>query len=434
MLTGSTATSGRLTTPHWSGYTSSSPDLSLLERGQIVFDYVPAGVKVSVKGEPTVLTDKVRLVSSVGTGGVSAPATLLRSIACIYIDNSYSLSLSFILYKLLELCKVPAVYPASIMLVSFDSLPDSLELFKNNYSASRNEVNYFLGYPVVNSSPKPFLLLRQLFEVSLCRRSAFGLQSLTKCKITFRNRSYVSTVKELVNLPVWSGNYCELAKSKVNSNIEISWFYIRKFLFNGNVEEELLKLFVILEVSRGNFPVQVLLKVIWNFYLEFLSSFNGSKGNFLSVQPNGIGTLVVSNGRIVALRTSAFKTFPLSLNSSLKAFGSYNSCRDYKLGRERSLIPDCIVSEFVELDTVPKFTFPANLTGVVISKLILFNGLKEYLFLFFGRFKNKLNSSLQFHIHILLQHLQTFKCGLLPALKSRVSDRKEGFYEGERFS
>ena len=115
MLTGSTATLGRLTAPHWEGHATPSPDLSLLERDQIVLDYVPAGVKVSIKEETTMLTDKVRLISSVGTGDVSAPATLLRGIACIYIDNSYFLSLSFILYKLLELCKVPAVYPASML-------------------------------------------------------------------------------------------------------------------------------------------------------------------------------------------------------------------------------------------------------------------------------------------------------------------------------
>ncbi len=311
MLTGSTATLGRLTAPHWSGYTSSSPDLSLLERGQIVLNYVPAGVKVSVEGVAAVLTDKVRLVSSVRTGDITAPATLLGSVACIYIDYSYSLSLSFILYKLLELSKVPAVYPASILLAGFDSLSDTFELF------------------------------------------------------------------------------------------------------------------VILEVSRGNFPVQILFEVIRDFNPELLSSLNGSKGNFLPVQPYGIGTLVVAYRRIVALGTSAFGTFFLFLNSRFETFSSYNSCGDYKLGRERGLVSDCVVGEFVEFNSIPEFGFPTNLTGVVIGKLILFNSLKEYLFLSFSGFKSKLNSSLQFHIHILLQYLQTFKCGLLPALKSMVSDRKE---------
>jgi len=275
---GSTTTLGRLTTPHWEGHASPSPDFPLLEGSQIVFNYVPAGVKVGIKGVTAMLTDEVRLVNSVVTGDVSAPATLLRGVASIYIDYSYSLSLSFILYKLLELGKVPAVYPASISLAGFNSFPDSLELFKNDYSASRNEVNYLLGYLVVNSSPKPFLLLRKFLEVSLCRRSAFGLQSLAKCKVSFRNRSYVSTVKELVNLPVWSGNYRKVAKSQVNSNIKVNRFYIGEIFFNGNVEKKLFEFLVILEISRGNFPVQVLLEVIRDFYLEFLSSFNGSKG------------------------------------------------------------------------------------------------------------------------------------------------------------
>ncbi len=139
MLIGSTATLGRLTAPHWEGYTAPSPGFSLSERSQIVLNYVPAGVKVSVKGKTAMPTNEVKLVNSVRTGNVSAPATLLRGVACIYIDNSNSLALCFILYKVLELCKVPAVYPASIPFISFNPLPDSFKLFKNNYSTSRNK-------------------------------------------------------------------------------------------------------------------------------------------------------------------------------------------------------------------------------------------------------------------------------------------------------
>jgi len=116
MLTGSTATLGRLTAPHREGHATPSPDFSPLERSQIVPDYVPAGVKVSIKGETALFTNKVGLVRSVRTGNISAPATLLRGVACIYIDHSYSFSLSFIFYELLELGKIPAVYPASVLL------------------------------------------------------------------------------------------------------------------------------------------------------------------------------------------------------------------------------------------------------------------------------------------------------------------------------
>jgi len=49
---------------------------------------------------------------------------------------------------------------------------------------------------------------------------------------------------------------------------------------------------------------------------------------------------------------------------------------------------------------------------------------KEYAFLFFGKFENKLNGSLKYHIHILLQYLQIFKCGFLPHLTEGVSDLK----------
>lgn len=269
---GSTATLGRLTAPHWEGYTTPSPDFSLMERSQIVLNYVPAGVKVSVEGVTAVLTDKVRLVNSVRAGDVSAPATLLGGVACIYVNNSYSFSLCFILYKLLELCKVPTVYPASILLAGFDSLSNSLELFKDNYSTSRNEVNYFFSYLVVNSSPKTFLLLRKFFEVSFSRRSSFGLQSPAKCVIPFRYSFNVSTVKKLVDFSVRSGNNCKFSESQIYSDIKVNGFYVWKVFFNGNVKEKLFELFVVFEVSRGNIPIQILLEVIRNFHLEFLSS------------------------------------------------------------------------------------------------------------------------------------------------------------------
>lgn len=393
LRSGSTATLGRLTTPHWSGYTSSSPDFSPVERSQIVLDYVPAGVKVSIKRETAMLTNKVRLVNSIRAGNVSAPTTLLRGVACIYVDNPYSLSLCFILYKLLKLCKVPAVYPASILLVNLNPLPDSLELLKNNYSTSRNEGNYFLSYFVVNSSPKPFLLLRKFLKVSFSRRSAFGLQSLAKCKVSFRYGSNVSTVKEPIDFSVGSGDNCKFSESQVHSNTEVNRFYIWKVFLNGNVEEKLFELFVIFEVSRGNLPVQILLEVIRNFYFKLLSSTDSSKGHFFSVEPNGIRTLIVANNRIFALWTPAFESLFLSLDCRFETFSSYDSCRDYKLGRERSFVSDGVVGEFVELDSVPSFGFPPDSASVVVSELILFKRFKEYLLLFFGRFKDEFESS-----------------------------------------
>ena len=150
----STATIGWLTKAHWKGYTTSSPNLSFLKRGQIVYDYVPTGVKISIKGVSTMLTNKVRLVNSVGMGNVSTPTTL--------------------------------------------------ELFKNDYSTSRNKANYLLSYLVIYMPPKPFLLLRNLFKMSFSRRSAFGGKSFSKCIIPLRYSFYVSTIKKLVYFSILS--------------------------------------------------------------------------------------------------------------------------------------------------------------------------------------------------------------------------------------
>jgi len=189
---------------------------------------------------------------------------------------------------------------------------------------------------------------------------------------------------------------------------------------------------LIVEVKKDELPPeqaddarQRVLEVIRNFYLKLLSSFNGSEGDFFSFQPNSIGTPIITDNRIVALRTFAFEAFLLSLDCRFEAFSSYNPCRNNELRRERGFFSYRVIGKFVELNPVPEFSTPTNLTSIVVGKLILFNGFKECLFLFFSRFKNKFKSALQFHIHILLQYLQTFKCGLLPSLTEGVSNRKE---------
>ena len=162
------------------------------------------------------------------------------------------------------------------------------------------------------------------------------------------------------------------------------------------------------------------------------TSNNSSKRDFFSVKPDCIGAFVIANSRIFAFRTAAFKPFLFSLNCRFETFSSYNPCRNNKLGRERGLVSNGVVGEVREFNSIANLSFPANFAGVVVSKLILFKRFKKYLFLVFGSFKDKFKSSLKFHIHTLLQYLQIFKCGLLPVLKNRLSDRKGGVYEYER--
>ncbi len=79
----------------------------------------------------------------------------------------------------------------------------------------------------------------------------------------------------------------------------------------------------------------------------------------------------------------------------------------------------------MEFNTVPELSRPAYFAGVVIGKFVLFKSFKEYAFLLFGRFENELNSSLEFHVHILVQYLQIFKSGFLPYLTESIADLKE---------
>jgi len=399
---------------------------------QIALNYVPAGIKVCIKPEATPLTYKMCLVSPILSGYVPAPATLLRGVACIYIDHFYPLCLCFILYQPLELGKVPAVYPSSVLFTGFYPLPYSLKLLKNYNPTSRNKLNYLLCHFMVDCSPKPFLPLRKLFKVSFGRGSAFGLQTFSKSLIPLRYSPYVSSIKELVYLSIRSRNYSKLAKPKVNSYEEVRGFHIRNILFYSYVQEELSKLFVVFEVCRGNLPVKVLLEVVRNLYLEPLSSLYGSKGNFLSIQPNSIGAFIVTDSRVVTLRTPALESFSLSLYSGLETFCSHNSCGYNELGREGRFISYSVVGRVVELNTVPDLGFPSYFASVVVGELELFKGFKEYLLLFLSGSKNKLKSSLQLNIRILPKYLQAFKSGLLPFRKGGVSDRKEGKDEFDR--
>ncbi len=176
-----TATIGWLSAAHWGGYTIPSPNFFLLERSQIVFNYVSTGVKM------------------------------------------------------------------------------------------------------IYASPKPFLLLRNFLKISLSRRSAFRLQSLSKRIIPFGYSSDMPVIKKLINFTIGSGDYSKFAESQVNADTKINRFYPWQILLDGNVEEKFFMLFVILEVSRGSFPVQILLKVFRDVNLKSLSSTNSSKRNFFSI-------------------------------------------------------------------------------------------------------------------------------------------------------
>jgi len=419
----STATIGWLTAAHWKGHATSSPSFS--KRSQIGYSYVPAGIEISIERKTTTFTNKVGLVFSVIFGHISTLAAFLRAVVSIDIDNLYSFALSFILYKLLELSKVPAVYPASVLFAYSDPFSDSFKLFKNNYSTSRNKTDYFLSNFVVNLPPKPFLLLGDLLKVSLGRRSAFGGKFFPECIISFRYCSYVSTIKKLVYFSIRSRNCCKFSKTQINSYTKICLFCLFSFFFNRDVKKELFASFVIFKICRSYLPIKILLKIFRNLNFKFLSPFNSSKRNFFSIKPDCIGAFVIADSRIFAFRTSAFKPFLFSLDCRFETFSSYNSCRNNKLGRKRAFISNGIVGEVVEFNSIVGLSFPADFTGVVVSKPVLLNCLKKYLLLVFGSFKDKLKSSLKFHICILLRYLQIFNCGLLPSLKERVSDRKE---------
>jgi len=199
--------------------------------------------------------------------------------------------------------------------------------------------------------------------------------------------------------------------------------YTTNFFFNSNVQKNFLSLLSYLRFGRSHFPVQILLEIIRNFNFKLLPSFNGRKRYFFSIQLNSIASFIITNSWILAFWTPAFESFSFSLDCRLETFDSYNPCRDYKLRREGGFVPNGVVSELVEFNFVPKFSFSTNFTGIVVSKLILLNGFKKYLL--FSRFKSEFESSLQFYIYKLLQYLQTIKYDLLPSLTEGVSDRKE---------
>ncbi len=252
MLIDNTATLGRLTTPHWKGHAASSPSLPSGDGKKIVFSYVSAGVKVSVNGVAAMFTDKMRLVMPVRFRYVTALATFLGCVARVKIGSVCSLSLRLILYKLLKLSKVPAVQPSSVFLSDFDSISNTFKFFKNNNVSNRNKTNNFFSYFVVYSSSKPFLFLRELLKMSLCRKSAFRLETASDCLVFFVYSPYMSAIKKFINLTIWSGYNRKFFESQVHANNEtlISRFDIFFVFFYNKIEKKLFGFLVIFQGSR----------------------------------------------------------------------------------------------------------------------------------------------------------------------------------------
>ena len=424
MPTSSTVTLGRLTAPHWKGHATSSPSLPSGDGEKIVFGYVPTGVKVGIKGVTAMFTDKMCLIMPVGFGSVTALTALLRGVACVKIHNTHSLCLCFVLYKPLKLSKVPAVQPSSILLSCFDPLSYAFEFLKDNNTASRHKADYLFSYLMVNSNPKPLLLLGELLKVSLCRRSAFGLETASDCLVSLRHSPYVPTVEEPVYPAIRCGHNGKVFKSQINTYnkaIRLNVFFV---FFYCEVEKKLFESFIVLQGSGLNFPVRILLKVFRHNYSKPLPAIDSGKGHLFFIKPHGIGTFIVPDGRVTALRAFGFKSFSESLYGRFEAFGSYHSCGDNELRGKRKLFSQGVVGEFMEFNAVPKFVIPTHLASVVIGLLVLINGLEKRLLLSAGGLYGEFDSALKFHIHILTQYLLTFKVGLLSSLTEGVSDRR----------
>ncbi len=399
---------------------------SLLLRDQIVNSYIPAGIKVSINSISTGGTFKVRLVFPVRLTYMSTFTTPLRSASWINIHNLYAFALSLILYKLLKLSKVPTMYPSSFLFGYLNPFSNSFKLFQYNSSTSRNKTNNLFGYFMVNSSPKLFLLLRQLLKMSFCRRSAFRLQFLSYSKVSFRYSPYMSSIKKFVNFSIGSRYNCKFRKPQINSYNGIIIRYFFKFFFNNYVKEKLFKPFIIFQRGRANLPVQILFKVFRNFDFELKSTFYCSNRYFFSIKPYRIRPFIISNSWIVGIRTGNFKTFLFPTKSRFETFGSYHSCRDNKLRWQRGFFSNGGISKIMEFYRVVDTRFPTYFSYKVIGKFVFFKSFKKDLFLFFRRFNNKLNSSFKFHSrNILTKNI----IGLLPVLKNWVSDRWEVNYE-----
>jgi len=301
--------------------------------------------------KPTFLTLKPGLSASVFTVNVTTPRALLACVPRVNVFNSKTYGSSLVVKKPLKSSKRPGVHTPPLVFPSFHTCPDVGKVFKNYSRTLFSGINNSSGDNVVTIFAEAVFLLRELFQVSLSRVSAFRLECAFQVKVAFSNMFPMFFTKKLIIT-----RDCGSVNSQVNSSHGFRRGDVR-FLRGYNYMKEHAVPFKT-QIRGTDFPSNVFSVIVTDRKSNGNPSSNGRKCSSSLVKSDTCGTSVIPNRVLFPCGTGSLFPFPQLILSGRKSFRSLHPSRNNELTRERSNLSFPLVSEVMEFHSVDPLNFP----------------------------------------------------------------------------
>src|SRR5258708_2781688 len=257
---------------------------------------VIAGIEVSIEAVTALAAKEERLRTTIIAGLIATTGTGLGSMSGVNLDYSDTPCLGFVLDKGVQLGKAPTMQtPLTIALLTvfftspqLGSIPNVLEVFKDNGTARGGMLHDALGEDVIVVFAPPKLFAAQLLEVSLCRAAAFGLQLSSEAEGT----PFLFLPPFLTEELAIAGD-CWVIEAQVNTDHFIGGWDGRCGYLNHDMQSK--PTLVVTQISTARLVAYVLHKVSRNGKAQFHTPVHSYKATGKCIPLDPIRTLVIAN-------------------------------------------------------------------------------------------------------------------------------------------
>jgi hypothetical protein len=369
---------------------------------------ITRSIEVCVKLKTALFTFEKGLALPVASCNMAALAASLRCIAGVHIFNIAAPCQRLVCKELLKLEKVPLVHflplwfsQGLLAFLSFlgvefpRSATDSGQLLKNNRRAGLQPLNYLLRNTVVDVLPhEPFAPV-DLLQVCPCGASALALQLASQPLIYFAQSFDPASAEE----PVVACDR-KFPYATVNPDEIAGRLHILNLPLKNNVQEGLS--LSLEEVGGTSFPRKVLFKVFGHKDRESDSATDSQNIDGVIFKINGQTSVIIPYGTTLALWARNLISLLFSRNDGSQSLRCFDPCGDNKLGLEFGFLPQTLVGEMMQTNTVELLVVPSGLANLVKSVRVRF---KRWLENTVRNLQLYFNGSYLFHIPLV--YMQT---------------------------
>ena len=278
--------------------------------------------------------------------------TRLRSVSRIDINNPNSFFQSLVFNKLLQLIETPFVNP----FIVFGTLPNSFQIFHDDYIAIIQTSNNRFANVVITPSHKPFPTSTHSLEFSSGSLRAFRLKNRNKSIMLDSQLLNVFTIKFSIR------SNSDFIDAEVNAQNSVTM--LRKLdIFPSECKSEIIFISVFSQKTLPNLPIiKILQRIIRNLDRNFNSALNGRDTQNIIFEGKGTRSIVSDrNLKYVRIRFCF-------LNNSTSLFNT----GDGKL-RRQSHLSQIRINKRMQLNIISNLHSPSNINTMLESFFIEFD-------------------------------------------------------------